>query len=236
MLEELKQRVWDANLQLVRERLVLLTWGNASAKDESGQLLVIKPSGVSYASMTPEDMVVVELETGVVVDGKLRPSCDTVTHRRLYEAFPELGGIVHTHSMCATVWAQARRDLPNLGTTQADYFLGNIPCTRGLTTSEIGDCYEWETGNVIVETFRTRQLQPLEIPAVLVASHGPFTWGETVEKAVENAIVLEQTARMAAMTCGLSPLTEVDPELLQYHFYRKHGDTAWYGQQGESPK
>ncbi|MDO5552936.1 MAG: L-ribulose-5-phosphate 4-epimerase AraD [Planctomycetia bacterium] len=230
MLETLKQEVCDANLRLVREQLVILTWGNASARDASGRLLVIKPSGVAYEKMTPDDMVVVDLASGDVIEGSLRPSCDTATHRRLYLAFPELGGIVHTHSTFATVWAQARRDLPNLGTTQADYFRGDVPCTRALAAGEIGSRYEWETGSVIIETFQERNLSPLEMPAVLVASHGPFTWGNSVDHAVETAIVLEQAAKLATMTRTLNPSPDPDPELLHYHFYRKHGACAWYGQ------
>lgn len=230
MLDELKQRVCEANLRLVRENLVLLTWGNASAKDDSGQFLIIKPSGIPYTTMIPDNMVVVEIESGKIVSGSLRPSCDTETHRCLYQVFPDIGGIVHTHSTWATVWAQAHRDLPNLRTTQADYFLGDIPCTRSLARDEIGDHYEWETGKVIAETFQSRRIDPLDIPAVLVASHGPFIWGSTVEQAVETALVLEQSAKLAALTCSLAPNIQGNFDLFQYHFHRKHGDSAWYGQ------
>ena len=192
MLEELKERVCEANLRLVREGLVLLTWGNASGISRRDGVFVIKPSGVPYDRMRPEHMVVVSLETGEVVEGTLRPSSDTPTHRELYRAFPNIGGIVHTHSLYATIWAQAQRDIPPLGTTHADYFYGAIPCTRPLTPEEILSDYEVTTGRVIVERFAT--LDPQHMPAVLVAGHAPFTWGATVEAAVEAAIVLEYSA------------------------------------------
>ncbi|MEX2090279.1 MAG: L-ribulose-5-phosphate 4-epimerase AraD, partial [Bacteroidota bacterium] len=195
MLEQLKERVCEANLRLVREGLVLLTWGNVSAIDREEGLIVIKPSGVPYDEMTPETMVVVSLDSGKVVAGTLNPSSDTPTHRELYRAFPAIGGISHSHSLYATVWAQAKREIPPYGTTHADHFFGTIPCTRDLRNAEIASDYELNTGKVIVE--RYRKLDPLSVPGVLVAGHGPFAWGDTVEHAVENAIVLERVARMA---------------------------------------
>ncbi|GBC81717.1 L-ribulose-5-phosphate 4-epimerase AraD [bacterium HR10] len=233
MLEELKERVCEANLRLVREGLVLLTWGNASGISRQDGAFVIKPSGVPYDRMKPEHMVVVSLETGEVVEGALRPSSDTPTHRELYRAFPNIGGIVHTHSLYATIWAQAQRDIPPLGTTHADYFYGAIPCTRPLTPEEILSDYEVNTGRVIVERFAT--LDPQYMPAVLVAGHAPFTWGATVEAAVEAAIVLEYVARMALETLSLNPACRTIPAtLLEKHFFRKHGPGAYYGQPGSS--
>jgi L-ribulose-5-phosphate 4-epimerase len=233
MLEELKERVCEANLRLVREGLVLLTWGNASGISRRDGVFVIKPSGVPYDRMRPEHMVVVSLETGEVVEGALRPSSDTPTHRELYRAFPNIGGIVHTHSLYATIWAQAQRDIPPLGTTHAEYFYGAIPCTRPLTLEEILSDYEVNTGRVIVERFAT--LDPQHMPAVLVAGHAPFTWGATVEAAVEAAIVLEYIARMALETLSLNPACRAIPAtLLEKHFFRKHGPGAYYGQPGSS--
>ncbi|HTS18638.1 MAG TPA: L-ribulose-5-phosphate 4-epimerase [Verrucomicrobiae bacterium] len=229
MLEQLKQTVCDANRQLVREGLVVQTWGNVSGVDRASGYLVIKPSGVSYETMAPEHMVVVSLETGRVVEGDLRPSSDTPTHRVLYRAFREIGGIVHTHSLYATAWAQARRDLPALGTTHADYFHGPVPCTRLLTAREIKGDYEANTGRVIVERFK--KIDPLHFPGVLVASHAPFAWGETVEKAVENAVVLEHLARLASETLRIKPSAgSMQRPLVDKHFLRKHGRTAYYGQ------
>jgi len=229
MLEELKKRVCDANLQLVAEGLVVQTWGNASAVDREHDLVVIKPSGVPYAGMKPEHMVVVSLETGSVVEGRLKPSSDTPTHLLLYRAFKDIGGIVHTHSLYATAWAQARKAIPAYGTTQADYWYGEVPCTRPLTPKEIKDDYEENTGVVIVETFK--HLKPLEHPAVLVATHGPFTWGQNVEDAVHNDAVLEFVARLAGETLRLNPKTKPMPSaLLDKHFLRKHGPKAYYGQ------
>jgi L-ribulose-5-phosphate 4-epimerase len=229
MLEELKERVCAANLRLVQEGLVILTWGNASGVSRRDGVMVIKPSGVPYEQMRPEHMVVVSLETGEVVEGALRPSSDTPTHLVLYRAFSEIGGIVHTHSPYATIWAQARREIPPLGTTHADYFHGPIPCTRPLTPEEIATDYEAHTGRVIVERFA--DLDPRRMPAVLVAGHAPFVWGETVEAAVETAIVLEYIARMALETLRLNASAEPIPEaLLDKHFFRKHGPGAYYGQ------
>jgi L-ribulose-5-phosphate 4-epimerase len=229
MLEELKQQVCDANLELVKEGLVIQTWGNASGIDREKGIIVIKPSGVPYASMRPQHMVVVSLETGKVVDGYLKPSSDTPTHLILYRAFPKVGGIVHTHSLQATAWAQARRAIPAYGTTQADYWYGDVPCTRLLTPQEIKGDYEVNTGRVIIETLK--KMDPLQHPAVLVASHGPFTWGANVGDAVHNAIILEFIARLAGETLRLNPKTKpMQPALLDKHFLRKHGPKAYYGQ------
>lgn len=229
MLNDLKKRVCAANLELVRRGLVVETWGNASAVDRERGLVVIKPSGVDYAVMKPAHMVVVSLATGEVVEGRLKPSSDTATHRVLYQEFPGIGGVVHTHSLHATAWAQACRDLPALGTTHADYWHGAVPCTRALKAGEIRADYEHHTGRVIAERFR--RLDPLALPAVLVAHHGPFTWGATLEKAVENAAVLEFVAQLAAVSLGLSPSLGAMPrELLDKHFLRKHGAQAYYGQ------
>jgi L-ribulose-5-phosphate 4-epimerase len=228
-LADLRRRVCDVNLRLVGDGLVILTWGNASAIDRERGLVVIKPSGVPYDRMGAEHMVTVSLETGQVVEGTLRPSSDTATHLVLYRAFPGIGGIVHTHSLQATAWAQSGRDLPALGTTHADYFHGAVPCTRQMTPAEIATDYEANTGLVIVERFRG--LDPLSMPAVLVASHAPFTWGATIEKAAENALVLEYTARLASETLALRPEAgEMARALLDKHFLRKHGAGAYYGQ------
>ncbi len=231
MLKKLKEQVWKANLLLPKHNLVTFTWGNVSGVDRKRNLMVIKPSGVEYESMTPEDMVVVSLETGERVEGKWKPSSDTDTHVALYNAFPELGGIVHTHSRWATSFAQAGQGIPAYGTTQGDYFYGEIPCTRLMTPEEIQGDYERETGNVIVETFRTRQLDPMQIPAVLVHSHGPFAWGTDAENAVHNAVVLEECAFMALHARMLNPeLPPMQQELLDKHYLRKHGENAYYGQ------
>ncbi|MBP2166850.1 L-ribulose-5-phosphate 4-epimerase [Erwinia toletana] len=231
MLEQLKQQVLEANLALPRYGLVTFTWGNVSAIDRSSGLLVIKPSGVSYEAMTADDMVVVALQSGEVVEGSKRPSSDTDTHRALYLAWPEIGGIVHTHSRHATIWAQAGRDIPAWGTTHADDFYGDIPCTRKMHNSEIIDRYEWETGQVIIETLRERQLSPLEVPAVLVNSHGPFAWGANASDAVHSAVVLEEVAYMGIFSLQLTPeLPPMQQALLDKHYLRKHGANAWYGQ------
>jgi L-ribulose-5-phosphate 4-epimerase len=229
MLEELKRTVCEANQQLVREGLVIHTWGNVSGVDRASGIIVIKPSGVSYDGMTPEHMVVVSLGTGKVVEGDLKPSSDTPTHLILYRAFQDIGGIVHTHSLYATAWAQAQRDIPALGTTHADYFHGPVPCTRSLTAKEIKNDYEANTGLVIVEKFK--KLDPMHVPGVLVASHAPFAWGASLEKAVENAVVLEHVARLASETLRVkSPVKPVPRALLDKHFLRKHGPDATYGQ------
>lgn len=230
MLEELKERVYRANMQLKEQGLVVLTWGNASALSDDGKYVVIKPSGVSYATMKAEDMVVTDRE-GNVVEGRFRPSTDLATHLELYNAFPGIGGAVHTHSCHAVSLAQAETDLPCYGTTHADYFYGAVPCTRDLTGEEIREAYERNTGLVIAETFRERGIDPLAVPAVLVRKHGPFTWGITPEKAVENAIVLEECARMALYTRQFNPnAPAADQTILDKHYYRKHGANAYYGQ------
>ncbi len=229
MLDELKKQVCDANLQLVAEGLVIQTWGNASAIDREHDLVVIKPSGVPYSTMRPEHMVVVSLETSKVIEGQLKPSSDTPTHLVLYRAFKDIGGVVHTHSLYATAWAQAQRKIPSYGTTQADYWYGEVPCTRLLKPEEIKDNYEANTGQVIVDTFK--KLDPMRHPAVLVASHGPFTWGKNVADAVHNAAVLEFVARLAGETLRLNPKTRpMQSALLDKHFLRKHGPEAYYGQ------
>jgi len=231
MLDELKQRVCAANLKLVADGLVIQTWGNASGIDRARGLIVIKPSGVPYDGMKPEHMVVVSLADGKVVEGNLKPSSDTPTHLVLYRAFPQIGGVVHTHSLYATAWAQARRAIPACGTTQADYWYGDVPCTRKLKLSEIKNDYETNTGEVIVETFRKLKFDPMQHPAVLVASHGPFTWGKSVADAVHNAGVLEFIARLNSETLRLNPKTRpMQPALLDKHFLRKHGPKAYYGQ------
>ncbi len=231
MLEELKQIVLKANLALPKHGLVTFTWGNVSGVDRESGLMVIKPSGVEYEGMTAEDMVVVSLATGEKVEGKWKPSSDTATHVALYNAFPQLGGIVHTHSRWATSFAQAMLDIPALGTTHGDYFYGPIPCTRPMTPEEIAGEYEKETGKVIIETFKTRSIQPRQVPAVLVAAHGPFAWGSDPENAVHNAVVLEELACMAFRTLALNPgVGPMQQELLDKHYLRKHGKNAYYGQ------
>lgn len=231
MLEDLKRQVLEANLALPKHNLVTLTWGNVSAVDRERGVLVIKPSGVYYSVMRAEDMVVVSLETGEVVEGQKKPSSDTPTHRLLYQAFPTLGGIVHTHSRHATIWAQAVQSIPATGTTHADYFYGAVPCTRLMTDEEINGEYEWETGAVIVETFREKGIDPAQMPGVLVHSHGPFAWGKNAEDAVHNAIVLEEIAYMGIFCRQLAPqLPEMQQTLLDKHYLRKHGAKAYYGQ------
>lgn len=229
MLEELKQAVFEANLLLPKYNLVTFTWGNVSGVDREKGLMVIKPSGVEYDTMRPEDMVVVSLKTGEKVEGDLNPSSDTDTHVVLYNAFPDIGGIVHTHSRWATTFAQAGQGIEALGTTHGDYFYGEIPCTRKMTPEEIGGKYELETGNVIVETFRDKSAN--DIPAVLVHSHGPFCWGTSPKNAVHNAVVLEELAFMAWHAKMLNPaLPPMQQELLDKHYLRKHGANAYYGQ------
>jgi L-ribulose-5-phosphate 4-epimerase len=229
MLERLKRDVCQANLDLVKAGLVIQTWGNASGIDRQRGLVVIKPSGVPYDGMMPKHMVVVSLQSGKVVEGRLKPSSDTATHLVLYRAFSGIGGIVHTHSLYATAWAQAKKELPSYGTTQADYWYGDVPCTRLLTAAEIRSDYEANTGRVIVERFR--KLDPLQHPAVLVASHGPFAWGKDVAGAVHNAVVLEFIAQLASETLRIHPkLKPMQSALLGKHFLRKHGANATYGQ------
>ena len=228
MLEELKKRVCEQNGALAAHKLAVLTWGNVSAIDRASGLIVIKPSGVAYKGMVPDDMVVVDLD-GRTVEGKYRPSSDTPTHICLYKRFPEIGGVVHTHSVYATGWAQAGRAIPPYGTTHADAFYGEVPCTRALTKAETETAYEENTGKVIAETFAGKD--PAAVPAVLVYHHGPFTWGETPEKAVENAVTLEAVAKMATITerCRPDPAT-VESYLSDKHYFRKHGKNAYYGQ------
>ncbi len=229
MLEQLKKRVCDANLQLPGHGLVVFTWGNVSGVDRDSGLVVIKPSGVEYRDLTPDDMTVVELKTGKTVEGRLRPSSDTETHLELYRRFPNIGGIVHTHSRWATTFAQSGRGIPAFGTTHADYFYGEVPCTREMTAEEIGGDYELETGRVIAETFKGKN--PDAIPAVLVRNHGPFTWGTDPEHAVYYAVVLEECARMAWQNLLLDPEHAPVPQaLLDKHYLRKHGKNAYYGQ------
>jgi len=231
MFEELKRQVLEANLALPQHNLVTLTWGNVSAVDRERGVLIIKPSGVDYTVMRAEDMVVVSLETGEVVEGNKKPSSDTPTHRLLYQAFPAIGGIVHTHSRHATIWAQAGLPVPATGTTHADYFYGPVPCTRKMTEEEINGEYEWETGAVIVETFRDAGIDPTQMPGVLVHSHGPFTWGKDAADAVHNAIVLEEIAYMGIFARQLAPqLPAMQQTLLDKHYLRKHGAKAYYGQ------
>jgi L-ribulose-5-phosphate 4-epimerase len=230
MLEQLKEEVLQANLLLPKHHLVTFTWGNVSGIDRQRGLVVIKPSGVEYEGMTAQDMVVVDLD-GNRVEGQWKPSSDTATHLALYRAFPTLGGIVHTHSRWATSFAQAGRGIPAYGTTQGDYFYGEIPCTRKLTPAEIAGDYELETGNVMVETFRLRGIDPDQVPAALVHSHGPFTWGKDAKEAVHNAVVLEECAFMALQALTLTPnLPPMQQELLDKHYLRKHGKNAYYGQ------
>jgi L-ribulose-5-phosphate 4-epimerase len=225
MLDDLKKQVLQANLDLVKHDLVTFTWGNVSGIDRALGLVVIKPSGVEYDTMTVADMVVVDLD-GHVVEGQRKPSSDTATHLELYKAFPNIGGVVHTHSRYATAWAQAGRDIPAYGTTHADYFYGAIPCTRKMTPTEIGGAYEKETGTVIIETVSDADA----IPAALVYSHGPFVWGTSPDNAVHNAVVLEEVAFMAQQTEALGNREPMQQELLDRHYLRKHGKNAYYGQ------
>jgi L-ribulose-5-phosphate 4-epimerase len=231
MLPDLRDAVWRANLALVRSGLVTLSFGNASGVDRDEGVMVIKPSGVPYDELRPEQLVVVALDTGAVVEGDLRPSSDTPTHLRLYRAFAEVGGVVHTHSTSASSWAQAGRAIPPLGTTHADHFHGSVPVTRQMTESEVDGEYEAETGAVIVETLARLGLSPVEMPAALVASHGPFTWGRDAKEAAENATALEAVATMAIQTFALDPLAApMSDYLMERHFRRKHGPNAYYGQ------
>ncbi len=227
MLEGLKKDVCEANLDLVKHGLVLFTWGNVSAIDRKENLVVIKPSGVAYDNMQPEHMVVVDLN-GNVVEGKLKPSSDTPTHLELYKAFSEIGGIVHTHSTWATIWSQAGKGIPSLGTTHADYFYGDIPCTRKMTKDEVEGNYEKDTGTVIIERFSN--ISPTEVPGVLVNGHAPFSWGKDSHDAVHNAVVLEQVAKMAYHSLQINPENKLDQWVLDKHYFRKHGKNAYYGQ------
>jgi L-ribulose-5-phosphate 4-epimerase len=229
MLEELKRQVYEANMELPKRGLVTYTWGNVSGMDRETGFFVIKPSGVDYDKLRPEDMVVMNLQ-GEKVEGKYKPSSDTETHIELYKAFKEIGGIVHTHSAWATSWAQAGRGIPCYGTTHADYFYGEIPCTRALTKAEIDAGYEKNTGTVIIETFQGRD--PVFVPGVLCVNHGPFSWGKDAKEAVHNAVVLEEVAKMACRTEILNSAAKPAPQIIQdKHFYRKHGANAYYGQE-----
>ena len=227
MLEDLKEKVFKANLDLVKHDLVIFTWGNASAIDRDKGLVVIKPSGVDYDVMKATDMVVVDLD-GNVVEGNLKPSSDTPTHLELYKKFEGIGGVVHTHSTYATAWAQSGKDLPILGTTHADYFYGDIPCTRSMSQKEIAHEYEKETGTVIIEIFANRN--PMHVPGVIVKNHGPFTWGKDVNDAVHNSVVLEQIAKMDFISLQINPNADMNNHLVEKHFNRKHGANAYYGQ------
>jgi L-ribulose-5-phosphate 4-epimerase len=226
-LSLLKEKVFKANLDLVKHGLVIFTWGNVSAIDRKKGLVVIKPSGVAYEDMRVEDMVVLDLN-GKKLDGKLKPSSDTSTHLELYKAFPEIGGVVHTHSTFATAWSQAGMSIPNIGTTHADYFSREIPCTRDMDEEEVMGEYEKQTGLVIVEAFK--DINPVQVPGVLVKNHGPFAWGKSADDAVHNAVVMEQVAKMAYIAFSINPELTMNPLLIQKHFFRKHGPGAYYGQ------
>ena len=230
MLDELKKIVFDGNIELVIRNLVIYTWGNVSGIDRESGLFAIKPSGVDYDIMKFDDMVVLDLE-GNKKEGKYKPSSDTATHIELYKAFSEIGAVVHTHSSYATSWAQARKDIKAFGTTHADYFYGDIPCARALTKEEIESDYEKNTGLVIIETLKERKINPMDIPGIILSSHGPFAWGKDVHNAVHNAVVLEEVAKMAYRTIQINPeITRVEQYLLDKHYFRKHGKNSYYGQ------
>lgn len=230
MLENLKKQVCDANLDLVAKGVVIYTWGNVSGIDREKELVVIKPSGVDYDGMRPDDMVVVDLKTGEVVEGKYKPSSDTPTHLEIYRAFPEVLGVTHTHSINAVAFAQAGMDIKALGTTHADYFWGDVPCTRALTKHEVREAYEENTGKVIVETIRERKIDPIAVPGIVVKNHGPFTWGKSAAESVYHAVVLEKVADMAIKTLALNKESSIDSYVLDKHYERKHGKNAYYGQ------
>ena len=230
MLEELKEQVCEANLELVRRGVVIYTWGNVSGIDRKENLVVIKPSGVDYDGMKPKDMVAVDLETGKKVEGDYKPSSDTPTHLALYKAFPSIGGVTHTHSVNAVAFAQAGMDIPALGTTHADYFYGSVPCTRELTKEEVEDAYELNTGKVIVNCFEKRKLDPLAVPGVLVRNHGPFAFGKDAAASVYHAVVMEAVAEMNLKTMLLKPEASMPQYILDKHYKRKHGPNAYYGQ------
>ncbi|AEB29022.1 L-ribulose-5-phosphate 4-epimerase [Carnobacterium sp. 17-4] len=233
MLEQLKEEVFQANLELPKQGLIKYTWGNVSAVDREQGLFVIKPSGISYEEMKASDMVVCDMD-GKVVEGKLNPSSDTLTHAVLYKEFSEIGGIVHTHSTWATIWAQAGLDVPAMGTTHADTFYGSIPCTRFLNQKEIDEGYEEQTGHVIVETFKERNIKPMEIPGALLHGHGPFTWGKNAKEAVMNAVVLDEVCKMNLFSRQLNSFSEELPQrVLDKHYLRKHGENAYYGQKNK---
>ena len=230
MLEELKKQVGEANLELVRRGVVIYTWGNVSGIDREKGFVVIKPSGVAYDGIRPQDMVVVDLMTGETVEGKHKPSSDTATHLELYRAFPTIGGITHTHSIHAVAFAQAGLDIPALGTTHADYFYGDIPCTRELSEAEVEEAYELNTGKVIVECIKERNLDPMTVPGLVVKNHGPFSWGKDAASSVYHAVVMESVAEMDIKTLMLNPKATVPQHVLEKHYMRKHGPNAYYGQ------
>ena len=230
MLERLKQEVCEANLELYKRGIVIYTWGNVSCINRESGNIVIKPSGVPYEHMTPEDMVVVNVKTGEVVEGKWKPSSDTATHLELYRNYPEIGGVTHTHSINAVAFAQAGMPIPALGTTHADYFYGDVPCTRELSKQEVEEAYEANTGKVIVETLEEKSDDVLAIPAILVKNHGPFTWGKNAGESVYHAVVLETVAEMAMKSIQLNPNSSLVQYVLDKHYFRKHGDKAYYGQ------
>ena len=230
MLEELKQKVYEANMELPKRGLITYTWGNVSGRDKETGYFVIKPSGVDYEVLKPEDMVVLDLD-GNIIEGTYRPSSDTPTHIEMYKRYPEIGGVVHTHSTHATAWAQAGRSIPLYGTTHADYFYGSIPCARSLTEEEINGAYETNTGKVIIETFDKDDINPMYVPGVLCTNHGVFTWGKDAAEAVHNAVVVEEVAHMATLTEQINPNVKPAPDCIRdKHFYRKHGANAYYGQ------
>ena len=230
MFEKLKQEVCEANLELYRRGIVIYTWGNVSGIDYESGNMVIKPSGIAYENMTADDMVVVNVKSGEVIEGKWKPSSDTATHLELYRAFPQIGGITHTHSINAVAFAQAGMPIPALGTTHADYFYGDVPCTRELTEQEVKEAYEANTGKVIVETLSSYDTDIMAVPAILVKSHGPFTWGKNAADSVYHAVVLETVAEMAMKTMQLNPQSELKQYVLDKHYFRKHGKDAYYGQ------
>ena len=230
MVERLKEEVYEANMELVRRGVVIYTWGNVSGIDREKGLVVIKPSGVEYNRLTPNDMTVLDLNTGKKVEGRWKPSSDTPTHLELYRAFPEIGGVTHTHSVNAVAFAQAGRDIPALGTTHADYFYGDIPCTRSLTKEEVEQAYERNTGLVIIETLKERSIEPLSVPGAIVRGHGPFTWGSNAASSVYHAVVMETVAEMTLKTLLLAPDAALEQYVLDKHYFRKHGANAYYGQ------
>ncbi len=230
MLEELKKEVCAANIDLVAKGMVIYTWGNVSGIDRENRLMVIKPSGIDYSCLTQDDMVVVSLDTGEVVEGKWKPSSDTLTHLEIYRQFPQIGGITHTHSVNAVAFAQAGMPIRALGTTHADYFYGDIPCTRGLTENEVQEGYELNTGKVIAETFQKNDIDPLDIPGILVRNHGPFAFGNDAAQSVYHAVVLEKVAEMNLKTLAINPDASMRKYILDKHYFRKHGANAYYGQ------
>ena len=236
MLEELMKQVWEANLELIRRGVVIYTWGNVSGVDRESGRMVIKPSGVNYDEMKPEDMVAVDLASGAIVEGRYKPSSDTATHLELYREFPSIGGITHTHSINAVAFAQAGMDVPLLGTTHADYFYGPIPCTRELSQQEVEEAYEVHTGKVIVETLGNRRIDPMAVPGVVVKNHGPFSWGKNPAASVYHAVVMDTIAEMALKTLLLNPQTSMAQYILDKHYMRKHGVNAYYGQINDGRK